>query len=143
MTSKVEVTSTQNKYLLLMQDGPKTTRDFMLGLMTSRSSVGKTLKNLRGKELVVSSRLPNSRGNTMQHELATPYKNLIENGLIVVKTTPAAAITDEEVMYAAILRNAGMTGQELVGQHRKVYPKRSYHSVSGIVDKARARKLCL
>ncbi len=56
--------------------------------------------------------------------------------------TPGTTITAAEILYVAILRNAGLTGQRLQAQHRKIFPDRSPAGIQNIVITARRRKLC-
>jgi len=51
-------------------------------------------------------------------------------------------VSDAEILYAAILRNGNMTGQQLIAQFRKVFPEREKYGIKNIVHKARDQKLC-
>ena len=52
------------------------------------------------------------------------------------------SVSGAEILYAAILRNGNMTGQQLTTQFRKVFPERGKYGIKNIVHKARAQKLC-
>ena len=52
------------------------------------------------------------------------------------------SVSDSEILYAAILRNGNMTGQQLTTQFRKVFPERGIYGIKNIVHKARVQKLC-
>jgi DNA gyrase/topoisomerase IV subunit A len=133
--SIIKVTKKQNEYLLQLADGPKTTRDLMLEMMVSMTSVGKIITNLKEKNLVESVRAPESRGNTYTHRIIKPYSEL---NLAISNKKNGASVTDEEILYAAILRNAGMTGQRLTKQFNKVFPNRAEGTIiKHIVAKAR------
>lgn len=138
------VTKTQNEYLLQLATGLKTTRGIALSLKISEPNAGKIIGKLRNKGLVTSSRIPGTRGNTNTHSLVKPYNELN----LIVKSDgrnngPGKPTSDEEIMYAAILRNAGMTGQELTEQFRKVFPDRTRLSIiKNIIIKARRADLC-
>lgn len=51
-------------------------------------------------------------------------------------------VPDIEILYAAILRNGNMTGQQLTTQFNKVFPDRNVYGVKNIVLKARVQGLC-
>jgi len=137
---KIEVTTKQYEYLLQLADGPKTTRDLMLEMMVSMTSIGKIIAKLKEKNLVESVREPESRGNTYTHRLITPHSEL---NLSISKNKKGTAVTDAEILYAAILRNAGMTGQGLIKQFNIVFPNRAKSTIKKhIVTKARDARLC-
>ena len=135
-----QVTSKQNEYLLELATGPKTTNDLMRSFMISMAAASKILKIIRDAGLIESPHAEGVQGNVRVHSLITPYDEMVENGMIV--STTARSITDKEILYAAILRNAGLTGQRLHDQHQKVFPNRAANGIKGIVLTARKRKLC-
>lgn len=52
------------------------------------------------------------------------------------------SVLDAEILYAAILRNGNMTGQQLTTQFLKVFPERGEYGIKNIVQKARVQGLC-
>jgi len=137
---QIEVTPTQNEYLKELATGPKTTRDLVLSFMVSAKSIGKMMSLLRDKGLVTSSRRAGAHGNARIHELTAPYSEL---NLVVKNRHKNIGITEEEILYAAILRNEGMTGHQLTDQYRKEFPHRRHRTIlSVVVTKARNRGLC-
>lgn len=137
----IKVTTTQNKYLLQLETGPMTTNDLMRALMVSMGAAARMIHNLKKKDLVESMPL-RTKGNVSIHKLVTPYQELIKRGLIITTKTKGKPIAEGEILYAAILRNGMMTGQELTTQYNKVFPDRVKNGVSNVVDKARKEGLC-
>jgi len=139
---QIEVTTTQNEYLKELATGPKTTHDLVLSKMVCANSVSKIIKRLRDAGLVSSSRRDGIHGNAKVHELITPYQELD----LVVKNhhyNQGIPVSEEEVLYAAKLRNDGLTGRRLTAQHQKRYPYRRHHIIlNSVVAKARKRGLC-
>lgn len=138
----IKVTKNQNEYLLQLADGPKTTRDLMLSQMVTLESAGRIIKKLKKKGLVESTRKYGGRGNILNHRLVTPYPELIKKGMIITNKTAGTTIPDEEILYAAILRNSGLIGQRLTDQYREKYSHRRPGSIKNIVLKAKAERLC-
>jgi len=138
----IRITHTQNEYLLqLEKNGTMTTRDLMLDRMVTMDSAGKIIKKLKEAGLVESTRQYGGQGNILIHRLKQPYSKLIVD-VRVSKKLPAVPVPAEEILYVAILRNAGMVGQELSNQHLKVFPGRARLGISNIVEKARKEGLC-
>ena len=137
----IRITPKQNEYLLQLATGPKTTNDLMRSFMISMATASKMLKIIRDAGLIESPHVEGVQGNVCVHSLITPYDEMVENGMIV-STTARSSITDKEILYAAILRNAGMTGQRLHDQHQKVFPNRTAGGIKNIVITARKRRLC-
>jgi|LGVF01.1.fsa_nt_gb hypothetical protein len=52
------------------------------------------------------------------------------------------SVSNAEILYAAILRNGNMTGQQLTTQFIKVFPERGIYGIKNIISKARAQGLC-
>jgi len=147
MTEPTHVTPRQNEYLKqLATAGPQTTRDLLLHFMVSMNSAGRMLEKLRNAGLVRSTKQRGARGNVHQHELTAPYADLntiVTTGGHGKGGATRLQIKEEEILYAAILRNAGLLGQRLTSQFRKVYPDRSHnHILKQIVHEAREAKLC-
>lgn len=146
MTEPILITPRQNEYLLQLSTGPKTTRDLVLDMMLSGHSVSKMLKKLRNAGLIRSSQLRGAPGNVHIHELTAPYANLnifITTGGHGSGSSTHAVIPNKEVLYAAILRNAGLIGQRLTNQYHEVYPDRSASCVlKQVVQEAKRRGLC-
>jgi hypothetical protein len=134
------VTTRQNDYLLFLEYGPKTTRDFVLEFMVTTASITKLLGKLRDAGLVKSERAIGTRGNVHNHDLTAPYPEL---NIIIRNNATGATITDDEIIYAAKLRNAGLLGQRLTEAHHRKYPNRTSKAISNIVMTARKRRLCL
>jgi DNA-binding MarR family transcriptional regulator len=136
-----QVTPNQNEYLLRLEEKPMTTRDLMLDRMVTIAAAGRIIKKLKEAGLVESTRKFGERGNILIHKLVKPYSKLMIDVKISKRNTKVL-ITDEEILYAAILRNAGMTGQRLSDQYLKVFPKRGKGAIKNIVGKARNAELC-
>jgi DNA-binding MarR family transcriptional regulator len=132
------VTKKQNEYLLQLATGPKTTNDLMRSIMVSMATAGKIIAKVRDKGLIVSSRIPGTRGKVFEHTLVKPYSKLN----IIIRNGTRNQTTEEEILYAAILRNAGLIGQRLAEQFRKVFPNRKPAAIKNNVMKARERRLC-
>ena len=139
MTEPITVTPTQDAYLQELAAGPLTSRDFALSRTVSASSVAKTIRRLRDKGLVQSTRVGGVQGNIHLHELTMPYS---EMDIVVRPYCKPVSISDEEIQHAAKLRNSGLTGQELIETHQKTYPERPAKSVLNMVSTARERRLC-
>lgn len=136
----ITITLTQNKYLLRLEEkGSMTTRDLMLDGMVTIDSAGKIIKKLKEAGLIESTRVYGGRGNILIHRLKKPYSEL---DIQVSTRHPGVPIQEEEIYYAAILRNGLMVGQRLSTQYHKVFPDRAEHGISNIVEKARHRGLC-
>jgi len=139
---KNRVTPKQNALLKELSSGPKTRKDLAAALLTSTHSVAKLLKRLRDAELIHSSKLQGARRNVHVYELVVPYPEMN----LIVSTYKGGGIgrmvSDEEVLYAAILRNAGLTGQGIGEIYLKKYPERTQNGIKNIVLKARRQGLC-
>lgn len=135
----IRITQRQDEYLKELADGPKTTHDIVQTIMVTMGTAGKVLKKLREDGLVESTPFNGVSGNVYTHRLITPYHEL---NLLITKSLISLPISDEEILYVAILRNAGMTGQRLCAQNKKLFPTRTYNSIKNIVAKARTRRLC-
>jgi len=139
--NQTRVTTKQNTYLLQLASGPKTTHDLVLSMMVTGASAAKMLKKLCNVGLVESAPQTGGRGRgrVYTHKLTRPYSEL---NIQVYNVTIGVPIPDEEIYYAAILRNGCMTGQRLKSQYHKVFPDRTYASIDNVVTKARERELC-
>ena len=133
----MQVTPKQNEYLLELDNGPKLSSEFSY----STERAYKMLYKLRSAGLVKAT-ISNERKNEYTYSLAIPYTEMMENGLKISNTVSRRTILDEEILYAVILRNAGLTGQRLSSIFRKKYPNRSKHGVKNIINKARNNKWC-
>ncbi len=140
---QITVTHRQNSYLRLLDKKPRTTKDLTQEFRVSMPSAGKMITKLKKRNLVESVRKQESRGNTYTHRMIKPYSELnliIRN---IKNNSTGKQITEEEILYAAILRNGGMTGQQLTEQFIKVFPDRSKNSVANnVVCKAKRDGLC-
>lgn len=140
----IRVTAKQNAYLMFLADGAKMAKDFRIEFGVTAKGVNKILCKLRNNGLVWTERAHGTRGNVYNYMLTAPYSEL---DLIIGDNASGAPIEDVEVLYAAILRNGFMTGQQLKDQYRKLFPHRSPGAISNIVMTARTkglwgRKLC-
>lgn len=132
----IEVTPKQNEYLTKLDKEPKTSKDFGV----TKDAAAKMLSKLKKAGLVKSERM---KGKTIfEYRLVKPYQELVEDGLRIISRGEGMKVPDEEIFYAAILRNAGMTGRGLKDQYHKLYPNRTKSGVTHIVGKARKRRLC-
>lgn len=138
---QIKITSTQNKYLLQLETGEMTTNDLMRELMVSMGAAGRMIARLKAVGLIESTPL-RTKGNVWIHRLVKPYQKILEEGLIITANTTGIPIGESEILYAAILRNAGLTGQRLSGQYKEVFPKRGAGAIKNIVGKARKQGLC-
>ena len=133
----MQVTPKQNEYLLELDNGPKLSSEFSY----STERAYKMLYKLRSAGLVKST-IANERKNEHTYSLAIPYTEMMENGLKISNGVSRRTIPDEEILYAAILRNAGLTGQRLSSVFRTKYPNRSKHGIKNIINKARNNRWC-
>ena len=138
---KVILTHRQHEYLMKLSEGPHTTRELMLHFGVTINSTYRMLHKLVAKGLVESERMRGVLGNVHIHRLIKPYDTLdltIKNNC---GRNTARRIPDEEILYAAILRNGDMVGQRLYGQFKRLFPDRSDSSIKNIVGIARIRGL--
>lgn len=135
-----KITAKQNEYLIMLKEGPKTTRELSEEISASMAAAFKILKTLHGKKLVTISAKSKGRERTNIHSLAKPYGEMVLE--ISAKATPTP-IPEEEILYAAILRNGILVGERLTNQYQKLYPHRTRKAIGNIVMTARRRRLCL
>jgi predicted ArsR family transcriptional regulator len=135
-----KVTELQNEYLILLKDGPKTTREISEEVDRSMAAANKVIKKLSTKKLVTTGKKHGGRGLTYLYSLTKPYD---EMSLEITANATGKPIPEEEILYAAILRNATLVGQRLSDQYQKLYPHRTQKSIGNIVGTARRRRLCL
>ena len=133
----MQVTPKQNEYLLELDNGPKLSSEF--SYPTDRAY--KMLYRLKSAGIVKAT-ISNERTNEYTYSLAIPYTEMMENGLKISNEVSRRTIPDEEILYAAILRNAGLTGQRLSSVFRTKYPDRSKHGIKNIINKARNNRWC-
>lgn len=139
MEDRTVVTKKQDEYLQHLATGPMTTNDLMREVMVSMATAAKIIKKLRDQELITSSKVPGAKGKVLLHTLVKPYSDLN----IVIHNGNGDPLLNEEIIYVAILRNAGMTGQRLTDQFIKVFPHRTKKTIiKNILIKARSAKLC-
>jgi len=127
------ITPKQNEYLKELATGPKTTQDLAQALNTTSTAARCMMCKLREKGLVQS----HGTNSGKIHKLDRPYQELSVS--ILPMSLP---ITDTEINYVAKLRNAGLTGVNLIIAHRRKYPNRPCKSVQHVLEKARKRRLC-
>lgn len=135
-----KVTERQNEYLLLLKDGPMTTKELSEGVGSSMAAAAKILKKLNNEKLVATRKMRRGRGRSNLHSLTKPYSEMV---LEITANATGIPIMEEEILYAAILRNGELIGQRLTNQFSKLYPHRTSKSISNIVMTARRRRLCL
>lgn len=134
-----KVTELQNEYLLLLKDGPKTTRELADEVDRSMAAANKIIKKLSNKKLVTIGTKQGGRGLTYLYTLTKPYDEMV---LEITANATGNPIPEEEILYAAILRNGILVGQRLTDQYQKLYPHRTRKSIGNIVGTARRRRLC-
>ena len=137
------VTPAQIKFLRLLHErGPMTALELASGMGKSVQYAHQIIRELRDEEIIT----PTLEGTDIDTErrLAWKYKLAVPIDEIDVRAhrTPSHRIPDEEILYAAILRNSGMTGWELQHQFHAVYPNRTRGSIVNIITRARQRGLC-
>ena len=145
-----KVTPAQIKFLqLLHEHGPMTAFELAGGVGKSIQYAHQVIRELREEEIIEKTLEGIDTSVTRKH-LAWKYKLTvpIESISIRARISPPHKILDEEIRYAAILRNAppecGMTGQDLQNQFRAMYPHRSGGTLRlRIIPKARQKKWCL
>lgn len=149
MTPTIHITHRQNEYLKEFISGPHTTRHFTLEFAVSQDAAAKMLKKLRAKELIKPIPTTNRHGNYRCYELSRNYDEMIADGSLKIDIDPngrvyasTSIVADEQVLYTAILRNAGLIGQRLEAQFRKQYPECTLRTMISPVAKARAMHLC-
>jgi len=138
-TPPTRVTTKQNDYLLQLATGPKTTHDLMHSITATAESAGRMMRYLRNKGLIKSA--PQAGSKVYTHKLTRPYPKL-NIAIYEYARAIGAPIREEDILYAAILRNGGMTGQRLKAQYIKVFTDRTPNAIDNIVTIARKRKLC-
>lgn len=145
----VKITPRQDEYLRALGDGQKNSKELAQLLVTTMPAVTKMMAKLRGKGLVRSEKT-SVHGGAFQHELVAPYQELRRtriivngSGKVMAARNKAAPITEEEILYFAILRNNKMTGQSLCEQFHRLYPHRPNSTILNTIrKKARDKKLC-
>lgn len=119
ISGKIEITSRMQEYLREIGAGPKTTRDLVRAMHVSRNSVGYMIHRMNALGLVSTTRdLPAYR-TPLIHTLTASYEDILTK--VEVKAWRRDPITEPELCYATILRNAGMTGQQLIAQFQTVF----------------------
>ena len=99
------------------------------------------LQKLKGAGLIKATSPYRIRG--VCYELVRGYEEMLADGsLKITRITKGTTTTSEETWYTIILRNGGLVGQRLERQFRKQYPNCKLRSMGGLVDRARATKLC-
>ena len=143
MTPK-QATLAQFKFIHILHDhGLMTTKEmadihgtnvkYVYSVMRTLISAGIVEKTFEGVDPSKDKRL------AWRYKLIVP----IESIEIKPRSNASRRIPDEEIRYAAILRNAGMTGHELEDQFQKVYPDRSRSTIrSGVIPKAKQKGWC-
>ena len=138
----IEVTRGQYEYAAALSGGAMTTRGLNLKFGVTISQVARMIEKLRKAGVVKTTRLiKHGRGAVYQHELIVDLETIdIRDRRHVNKYPP---ITDEEVMYAAELREDNLIGQRLTSKFRERFPDRTHTTIlKTIVPKAIKRGLC-
>ena len=140
-----KVTPSQIKFLRLLHDsGPLTARELASGIEKSIQYIHEIICSLR-EGGIIEKTFEGIDMNT-KGRLSWKYKLSVPIDSLSIKTRqtsqPSRRISDEEILYVAILRNAEMTGQELRTQFNSVYPNRSRGSIMNIITKARQKRWC-
>ena len=141
-TPSKAVTPAQVKFLhLLHERGPMTVKEMASTLEKSVQYVNQTILELREKGIIektfegIDPSVP---------ILSWKYKLSVPPDSVAIRTRHIPhRISDEEVRYAAKLRNEGLTGRELQDQFRSKYPHRSKKSILvNIIPRARRYGWC-
>ena len=140
--SSKAVTPAQVKFLRLLHEcGLLTVKEMASALGKSVQYVNQTVLELREKKIIEKTFEgidPSVPILSWKYKLSVP----LDSVAIRTRHIPRR-ISDEEVRYAAILRNEGMTGRELRAQFRVLYPHRSEKSILvNIIPRARRYGWC-
>ena len=140
------VTPAQVKFLRLLHErGPMTVKEMAGEMGKSIQYVNQTVLELREKGIIEKTFEGIDPSTPI---LSWKYKMSVPLDSVVIRTRHIPhRISDEEVRYAAILRNAPpecrMTGRELQDQFRSKYPHRSKKSLLvNVIPRARRYGWC-
>ena len=141
-----QVTQGQIKFLrALHEHGPMTAKELASVVKKDRKYTHSVVYALRESGVIERTLEgvdidPHKRGRlSWRYKIAVPLESIE----IKPKGNPSRRIPDEELMYAAILRNGGLTGHELQDQFRILYPHRSRKTImTNILPKARQKGWC-
>ena len=143
MTTPILITTRQSEYLQEFAAGPHPARHFVLAFSVSSDAANKMLKKLKGAGLIKATTPHHMIVRGVCYELVRGYDEMLADGsLKITRITKGTTTTSEETWYTIILRNGGLVGQRLERQFRKQYPNCKLRSMGGLVDRARATKLC-
>ena len=137
----LELTSRQHEYILELSEGAKTIQEIAQIVGISSANVSKRIAELREMGIVKSRWVTSDGRRLYMHELIRSYEELVSRGF-VVKNYNRKIITMEEIYYAAILTNGGMTGIQKTEQYQKVYPDRTRFALKNIGTLAKRMHLC-
>jgi predicted ArsR family transcriptional regulator len=137
----LELTTRQHEYILELSEGAKTIQEIARIVGISSANVSKRFAELQEMGIVKSSWITSAGRRLYMHELIRSYEELVLRGF-VVKNYNRKKIALEEIYYAAILTNAGMTGIQKTEQYQKVYPDRTRFSLKNITTLAKRMHLC-
>ena len=137
----MELTSREHEYILELSEGPKTIRELARTAGISDANVSKRVAGLRAMGIVRSTWATRGGCRVYVHELARSYGDLVSRGF-TVRNYDRKRITPEEIYYAAILTNGGMTGLRKAEQYRRVYPDRTASALKNIITRAKRMHLC-
>ena len=141
-TSSKAVTPSQIKFLRMLHDhGPMSVNELTDEMGKSKQYVYETMRALCEAGIIEKTY---DGVDTTTTNLSWNYKLSVPLDSINIKQRRIPyKIPDEEILYAAILRNGGMTGRELRAQFRTVFPHRSEKTIlASIIPNARHRKWC-
>ena len=132
---QTKFTPRQVEYLKKLADGPMTARDIADSMNRTLSSTNRVITKARRAGVIKSTKI-DGNPNEFVHELIVPLDEIEPDETRV-------PVSEEEIRYVAELRNAGLTGKQLVEKFQTRFPTRPESSVLSIVlIKARKRKLC-
>ena len=116
---KIEITARMHEFIRDIGTGPKTTHDLVRTQMVSASSVEAMVHKMNDLGIVTSAQDRKRFRMPRVHQLTAPYKDLMKN--IEIKAWSRQEISEPELYYMAILRNADMTGQQRITQCHNIF----------------------
>lgn len=140
------ITAKQHEYLLELRDGTQTTGDIATSLCVSRNAASRMMMILRDAGLVRSTRKLGVLGNIWNHSIIGGYDAIADELDIILRKSEGHGkphtVSDAELQYVAKLRDAGMTGLELIEKYQERYPDQPATTIKNRIQKARVMGLC-
>ena len=139
-----QVTQGQIKFLRALHEHcPMTTKELASVVKKDLKYTHSVVYALRESGLIertLEGVYPHTKGRmSWKYKLVVPLESIE----IKPKGNPSRRIPDEQILYAAILRNGGLTGHELEDQFQKVYPDRPRSTIhSSVIPKAKRYGWC-